>query len=260
MTKLIWNGPTQRKYESGVDRGVFYPEVGNGLAWNGLLSVAESFDGGDIKSYYFDGVKTLDITSPKTFQATITALSAPREFSYALGDLPIAPGFILTRQRRSRFGFSYRTLIDGGEGYKLHLVYNALATPTSRSFGTLSVSPSPTNLSWKIDAVPPKSGAYRPSAHYVFDTTKTDPNTLEAIETILYGTSLTEPRQPSIEELVDLITLWEPYLIVPDSDGVMSLILGLGDLTPSKTEGIYRRIPSTSRLAETAVAGLSRLE
>ena len=102
MTKLIWHQPGSARFEYGVDRGVFYPEVSenrydNGVVWNGLVSVEEEADGGEAESFFFDGVKYIDLVSPKTFKANLTALSYPKQLAYALGDLPVVAGFILTR-------------------------------------------------------------------------------------------------------------------------------------------------------------------
>lgn len=260
MTRLDWSqAPSQIRYESGVDRGVLYPASGPGVVWNGLVSVEESSVGGDVNSFYFDGVKYLDVQDPKNFQATLTAFSAPPEFLPSMGQLSVIPGFILTRQPRSRFGFAYRTKI-GEAGYKLHIVYNALATPTQRSYSTKSDSPSAENFSWQIDATPPLATGYRPSAHYSLDSTKTDPNTLKTVEDILYGTALSAPRLPSVDELVDIIGTWSPVILTTYSVvGIEQLAPGMGDLTPTRKPGLYRSFPS-SRLAKTATNGLYRLE
>ena len=45
MAKLVWDETGKRLYETGVDRGVLYPQVSgaypNGVAWNGLTGVTE---------------------------------------------------------------------------------------------------------------------------------------------------------------------------------------------------------------------------
>ena len=146
MSRLVWGQANQKQHESGVDRGVFYPIDGPGVVWNGLISVDESFSGGELSSYHFDGIKYLDKATPRSYQATITAFSAPKEFASALGERAIIPGFILTRQPRVRFGLAYRTMINEKD-YKLHLVYNALASSNGRSYSSLSATPSPGQFS-----------------------------------------------------------------------------------------------------------------
>lgn len=216
MARLIWNQMSQRRHEAGVDHGVLYPLSGPGVVWNGLIAVEESFAGGETSSYYFDGIKYLDLASPKNFQAAITAFSAPAAFASAIGDRSIIPGFILTRQPRVRFGLSYRTLIGDG-GYKLHLVYNALASATQRGYASIADAISATTLSWQIDATPPRSNTYRPSAHFVLDSTKVSPDAMRAIEDVLYGTLTRTPRLPSVDELIDRISFWDPVIVIPQN-------------------------------------------
>ena len=51
MSKLTWDGQGQKKYESGVSKGVLYlknnetPAKWVGVAWNGLISISENPDG-----------------------------------------------------------------------------------------------------------------------------------------------------------------------------------------------------------------------
>lgn len=259
MAQLVWNQEPKR-YESGVDHGVLYPSEGPGVAWNGLTTVEESFDGGESNSYYFDGVKYLEKAAPKAFKATITAFSAPNEFNSCIGELSVIPGFILTRQARPRFAFSYRTLIGDGLGYQIHLVYNALASVNKRSYDALSKSPSISSFSWSIDAVPPKIDSHRASAHYVLDSTKVNPEALQNLINFLYGSETQSPHLPSADELIDFVSSWDPRIIIPNvGTGLAQLDSGLGDLTPSRISGLYRGL-SNNRLAETDVNGLYRLE
>lgn len=259
MTKLDWGQLDQRRYESGVDRGVLYPDNDPGVVWNGLVSVEESFSGGELSSYHFDGVKYLDLVSPKTFQATITAFSAPEEFSPCIGDKSVIPGFVLTRQPRARFGFSYRTLVSD-TGYKLHLVYNALASPTGKVHSSLKPGAAPETKSWKIDAVPPASSTYRPSAHFILDSKAMASDALNVVETILYGSNEETPRLPSMDELIDIVALWAPLIIIPQPvSGLTQLQTGTGDLYRTKVDGILRVLPG-GRLYKSPTDGLYRME
>lgn len=199
MTKLVWDQIGERSYENGIDRGVFYPSVGPGVPWNGLLSVSESPSGGDQKSVSLDGVTFTNAIGLRDYKAVVKAFSAPREFSPCVGDLEIIPGFTITKQPKVQFSFSYRTLIQP-VGYKLHLIYNVLATPTSRSYESTNDTSTPMNLEWAITATPINFGVgYRPSAHYVFDSNKVD---VAVLEDILYGTSSTDPALPPIDEII----------------------------------------------------------
>lgn len=260
MTKLTWAQKAQSRYEVGVDRGVLYPTSGPGVVWNGLISVSDTFEGGEKTAYHFDGIKYLELVSPKNFQAQVTAYSAPRQFAECIGERTVVPGFVLTRQPRARFGLSYRTLMEPDRGYKLHLVYNALANPTERGHKTQSDTAEAGTRSWTINAVPPKRDTYRPTAHFVFDSTQTEPQALLALEMILYGTDESEPRMPSLDELLDMIALWSPLMIVPASmTGLSELVPGMGDLYKTQVDGIHRALPTT-RLNKSLIDGLYRME
>lgn len=264
MTKLVWHQDIAR-YEFGVDRGVFYlptptNQYDNGVVWNGLVDVTESSVGGDRSAYYYDGIKYLDIVAPRNYQAQISAYSAPNRFMHSLGEIPLIPGFILTRQARSLFGLSYRTFIGDNVGYKIHLVYHAMASATAEVYSSVGETTDPDLLSWTIDAVPPVGVKHRPTAHYILDSTKTDPNSLEALEQIIYGTDDTTARLPSIEELLGLIALWSPVLIGGQTiPGLAELEPGMGDLYSIPLEGFYKTLPQT-RLVRSPVDGLYRLE
>ena len=204
MTILVWDDTSARTYESGVERGVLYPSDGSGVPWNGLLQITDSLNGGDRTAYAKEGRTYLQSVAARDYQATVQALSAPKEFSPYIGDLEVLPGFILTRQPRGRFGFSYRTLI-ADIGYKIHLVYNVTASPTSRSHASTNDTPTPVDLEWRFDAVPVRAMGYRPSAHYIVDSTRIDSVTLSSLEDILYGTDDSDPYLPIIDDLVALI-------------------------------------------------------
>lgn len=205
MAKLFWGQTKDKRYEYGVDRGVLYNEEQPGVAWNGIVSVNESFDGGTLQSYYFDGIKTLDLVTPREFRAKIEAFGSPREFRPCDGFRELTKGIIATRQPRSRFGFSYRTKVGGTNSYKIHLVYNATATRDAQSFQTISNVVSPTKYSWTIRAVPPPSQVFRPTAHLVIDSRRITAEALYAIESKLYGTKTDDPWLPPQTGIFDII-------------------------------------------------------
>lgn len=211
MTRIIWSEPGTRFFEAGLDQGVLYPVGQDGVAWNGLISINESSDGGELEALHYDGVKYADIVSAEDFVADLQAFGAPREFDACDGRKQLAPGLFVTHQPRRTFGLSYRTLIGNDlvgpeHGYKLHLVYNCTAAPANRSNTTISNVTNPEVTSWQIATVPPPATTYRPSAHVVLDSTVIAANKLADIEEILYGNSSTSgaPRLPTIDELVAL--------------------------------------------------------
>ena len=208
MPRLTWGDSGSRLYETGIDRGVLYVGTQPGVPWVGLSSVEESPSGGDNRSYYIDGLKYLQTSSPEEFTATINAFTYPDEFMVCDGTANVRPGLSLGQQRRKHFGMSYRTQIgnDLGEnaGYKIHIIYNALATPTQKSYSTISDSPEPSTFSWTISTRPPAMDGFKRSAHVIIDSRTTAAATLKAIEDVLYGDETHPPKIPTLAELINL--------------------------------------------------------
>jgi hypothetical protein len=213
VSRIEWNKAGERFFETGVDRGVLYPRLGPGVPWNGLVGVNESPTGGEIESLYLDGVKYADIAAGEDFEATIEAFHAPAEFAISDGQKYLSPGLSVTQQPRRPFGLCYRTLIGndlvGADlGYKLHIVYNCTAAPTSRANKTLAGTAEPVTRSWAIKTVPPVSSTFRPTAHVVVDSTLVDPYLMEELETALYGRDASDELDarpaylPTVAEIV----------------------------------------------------------
>jgi hypothetical protein len=210
VAKLTWGASGQRFYEFGVDRGVLYAPSQPGVSWIGLISVSESPSGGEPRPFYLDGIKYLNLASAEEYEATLVAFSAPEEFSICEGNISIQNGLIATQQPRKSFGFSYRSMIgndvDPEVGYKIHLVYNALAGPPQRNFNTQGDAIDLATYAWQLTTLPPSITGYRPTAHLVIDTRSADPEVLSDLEDILYGTDLEAPSLPTPDDVIDLFT------------------------------------------------------
>lgn len=213
MAKLVWDKVGERYFEAGVEKGVLYlPENGvysNGVAWNGLTAVNESTDGADISPYYADNIKYLNLMSNGDFKATIESYTYPDEFAECDGSAELATGVMIGQQKRKQFGFSYVTKIgndtDGVDnGYKIHLVYGAMASPTDKSYSSINDSLEPITFSWEVSTTPVDVPNHKPTAHITIDSTKVNAAKLAELETILYGAENTEPRLPLPAELATL--------------------------------------------------------
>lgn len=211
--KLVWDQPTTRKFEAGVDHGVYYPRddsgaYTNGVAWSGLTAVNETPSGAEPNKQYADNIPYLVLMSAEDFGATISAFHYPPEFGEADGTVEIAPGVILHQQNRRTFGLSYRTKIGNditqNLGYKIHLIYGAQVSPSERAYNTINESPEALNFSWTITTTPVDFPGFMPAANIEFDSTTIDPVKLNALETILYGSETTAARLPTPEELVTM--------------------------------------------------------
>lgn len=213
MGRLAWDEIGTRYFETGVKKGVLYPMVNgaypNGFAWNGLTAVNESSSGAEPTPLYADNIKYLNLMSAEEFKATIEAYTYPEEFAKCDGSAEIATGVVIGQQKRQAFGLSYVTQLgndtDGVDyGYKIHLVYGAMASPTDRSYSTINDSPEAMTFSWEVTTTPVEVLNFKPTAHITIDSTKADPEALTELENMLYGTAETTPRLPLPERLTEI--------------------------------------------------------
>lgn len=218
MAKLVWDKTGDRLYETGVKNGVLYiPTAGvysKGVAWNGLTAVTESPSGAEATALYADDTKYLSLMSTEEFGATIEAYTYPDEFAACDGSAELADGVMIGQQKRSTFGLCYKTTIgndtDGNDhGYKLHIIYGALAAPSEKAYASINDSPEAITFSWEITTTPVNVTGAKPTASLVIDSTKADPSKLAALEDILYGKDgepANEPRLPLPDEIKTLMT------------------------------------------------------
>ena len=218
MAKLVWDKTGDRLYETGVKNGVLYiPTSGvysKGVAWNGLTAVTESPSGAEATALYADDTKYLSLMSTEEFGATIEAYTYPDEFAACDGSAELADGVMIGQHKRCAFGLCYKTTIgndtDGNDhGYKLHIIYGALAKPSERAYESINDSPEAVTFSWEITTTPVNVTGAKPTASLVIDSTKADPSKLSALEDILYGKDGepgNEPRLPLPDEIKTLMT------------------------------------------------------
>lgn len=229
MARLEWNAAGSRFYEAGVDRGVLYIDGQAGVPWIGLTSVEEGISGGESKPFYIDGVKYLNLVSAEEFEATINAFTYPDSFAQCDGSARVRPGLFLTQQRRKSFGLSYRTRIgDDVSGvdraYKIHLIYNALASPSERTYETTTNDATePVEFSWGITTKPPAVAGYKRTAHVVIDSRETNAATLTAVEDILYGDLVNAARMPTIAELIEVFDTPLGLEVIDNGDGTYTI-------------------------------------
>lgn len=222
--RLKWDEISERLYETGVQHGVLYPRDANGAypkgtVWNGLVSVNESPTGAEPNPIYADNIKYLNLMSVEEFEAAIEAYTYPDEFAVCDGSAEIAPGVTAGQQNRKPFGLSYRTEIgndvDGTDyGYKLHLIYGALASPSEKTYETINDSPDAITFSWDITTTPVPIPGFKPSAALTIDSTKIDSDKLKTLEDILYGKDAVGEEEPAVEARLplpaEIITLIGP--------------------------------------------------
>lgn len=215
MSKIVWDAVGEHIFETGVRNGVLYLKdaqgaYSTGVAWNGLTSVSENPEGAEATDLYADDIKYLTLMSAENFKATIEAYTYPDEFAECDGSATIADGVTIGQQSRKPFGLCYRTAVgndtDGNEhGYKLHIVYGCLASPSEKQYSTVNDSPEAITFSWEVSTTPVNVNGKKPAATLIIDSTKADKSKLTALEAILYGSESEEPRLPLPDEIATLM-------------------------------------------------------
>ena len=215
MSKIVWDQTGERLYETGVKNGVLYLQgeggvYNKGVAWNGLTAVTESPSGAEATPLYADDIKYLNLISTEEFGATIEAYTYPDEFAECDGSASIADGVYIGQQTRKTFGLSYRTVIGNdvdmnNHGYKLHLIYGALAAPSEKAYASINDSPEAITFSWEVTTTPVNVTGMKPTASVTIDSTKCDKAKLAALEAILYGGETEAARLPLPDEIATLM-------------------------------------------------------
>lgn len=275
-----WDKVGERFYEIGVDRGMFYPlsggEYNNGEAWSGLSNVTNKPEGADVNDIWADNMKYLSIRAAEKFGATIECYSYPNGFKACNGEEELATGVTISGQTRKPFGFSYRSRIGNDEefqdyGYKIHLIYNATASPVEKSYGTINDSTDVDAMSYDVETTGiqvPNVGdkEFKPTSHLEIDSTKVSAAQLSQLEYILYGTEGgADPRMPLPAEVLEIfggtptpsVELNKHYieLAAGDEETLIATVKNAGSsgtVTWTPTTGSYATVDSNGKV--TAVA------
>lgn len=216
MAALVWDTVGDRYYETGVDHGVLYiPDAtgvyATGVAWNGLTTVTESPSGAEATAQYADNIKYLNLMSVEEFGATVEAFTYPEEWQQFDGWGVPSEGVFVGQQPRKTFGLSYRTRVgndlEGDQyGYKLHLVYGCMASPSEKAYNTINDSPEAITFSWEISTTPIPVTGYKPTSLIVVDSGIVDAAALTALETALYGGAAAEAKLPLPDEVIAMFS------------------------------------------------------
>ena len=216
MAKLIWDATGEKRYETGVNQGVLYvmDESGaypKGVVWNGLTAVTESPSGAEATPLYADDIKYLNLMSAEEFGASIEAYTYPDEFMECDGSAVLLEGAYIGQQPRKTFGMCYRTtlgndIMNDSFGYKLHMIYGALASPSEKSYATINDSPEAITFSWEVTTTPVPVTGFKPTASLVVDSTKVGEAQMAALEAVLYGSDEAEARLPLPDEIKTILT------------------------------------------------------
>lgn len=215
MSKLVWDKTGERFYETGVKKAVLYVQDATGaypkgVAWNGITAITESPSGAEPTPLYADDIKYLNLMSNEEFGASIEAYTYPDEFMECDGSASVATGVVIGQQARKAFGLCYRTVIgndlaNNEYGYKIHIIYGALAAPSEKAYATINDSPEAITFSWEVTTTPVEVEGFKPTATITIDSTKVDAEKLAALEAVLYGSDEEEAKLPLPAEIISIV-------------------------------------------------------
>lgn len=259
MAVLTWDNVGERLFETGVDKGVLYiPNSGvydTGYAWNGLTAVTESPSGAEATAQYADNIKYLNLISAEDFGGTIEAFTYPTAFAQCDGTAYPQTGVSVGQQARKSFGFSFRTRLgndtNGADnGYKIHLVYGALAAPSEKAYNTINDSPEAMTFSWEFTTTPVPVSGLKPTAIMTINSTKVSSTALTSLENALYGTAGTNPRLPLPDEVISFFA----GALIKVTPTAPTFVAAGGTITIVATTGVtYRRADTNQVVTGTVV-------
>lgn len=265
--ELSWNSAGERLYETGVDRCVLYPTLDKGIAWNGITEIAEEEAGGEVQTQYADGVKYVNLAAASEFELSLSAYTYPDEFEEFNGSLEIDKGVHAHQQPRGSFNLSYRTLIGNdlqgsNFGYKIHIVYNARATPEEYTYSSTSDEPGAEPFSWGLTTEGVDiAGAY-PSAHITVKSTDVSKFAMRAFESHLYG-YISSPRLLSASEIVNFPWAMRPIGILFSTDPRLKSVILTGDVVyDTSNNSIYSvgaESPNTRKVISMTKANVAQI-
>lgn len=244
MAEIKWDGVGERLYETGVDHGVLYVRDDDdgdyplGVAWNGLTTITESPSGAEASPQYADNIKYLNLVSAEEFGGTIEAFTYPDEFEACDGTASPTPGVAIAQQPRKSFGLSYRTLLGNdikgtAYGYKLHLVYGALAAPSEKARATVNDSPEALALSWEFTTTSVDVPGFSPSSTLTINSTTVDAAKLKTLEDALYGRGSTGTPVAHLPLPEEVLTILGVTGVQAQTVGVQAFSVEGGDVQDS---------------------------
>lgn len=214
MSKMVWDQIGERRYETGIEQVALYKQVAGaypaGVAWNGVTALNLAPSGAEPTPLYANNRKYLTLMSVEELGGTIEAYMYPDEWAECDGSAMAVAGVYIGQQGRKTFGLVGKTLIGNDTemnkyGYKLHIIYGGLASPSEQSNATVNDSPEAKTMSWEFTTTPVAVTGYESTSYICIDSTTVDAEKLKALEAVLYGDENTEPRLPLPDEVLQLV-------------------------------------------------------
>ena len=198
MAKMTWHGTGERVLEAGVSEVALFTMGTNGynkgVAWNGVTAINENPSGADVTDLFADNIKYASMRAAEKFGFTIEAFTYPDEWAECDGSKEAEDGVYLGQQGRKAFAIVYKSQIGDAEhpsmdkGYKLHIIYNSTASPSSRGYTTINENPDAISFSWEANSTPVAVTGYKATCEITIDSTKADADNLTTLINTIYGT------------------------------------------------------------------------
>lgn len=233
MSKLVWDQSGEKFYETGVEQVALYKrptgtekaatnsKYAPGVAWNGVSAFNINPSGAEATPLYANNKKYLNLMSAEETAGTIEAYTYPDEWMECDGSKAVMPGVYVGQQSRVAFGLAVKTLIGNDtefnkKGYKIHLIYEGLASVSEKSYSSVNDSPEVDPMSWEFTTTPVDIGiaGFEPSARIEINSTdfadETGKARLKTLEDALYGTdgstgTGTDPYLPDPKKVFELL-------------------------------------------------------
>lgn len=203
--KMVWDQIGEKLYETGVEQVALFPMANGaytkGVPWNGVTAFNVTPSGAEPNKFYANNKNYLTLMSPEEVGATVECYTYPKEFKQCLGFAAAVAGVYVGQQTRTAFGLVTKTIIGNdtemnSHGYKLHILYNALAKPSEESHATVNETIEPGTFSYELSTTPIDVPGFAAAAYICIDSTEADAEKLKALEAIIYGSEDAEPRLP----------------------------------------------------------------
>ena len=209
MAKLKWDQTGEKLYETGIEQVALFPQEG-GADNKGVTALNLTPSGAEPTPLYANNRKYLTLMSVEELGGTIEAYTYPEEWAECDGSAAVVSGVYFGQQPRKTFGLVGKSLVGNDteladHGYKLHLVYGALASPSEQAHATVNDSPEAATMSWEFSTTPVAVDGYEPTSYVCIDSTKVNAEKLAALEAIIYGSDDVEPRLPLPDEIATLM-------------------------------------------------------
>lgn len=228
---ITWHGVGTREIEAGVSDVALFPMGSSGyekgVAWNGVTAINEAPSGADLTDLYADNIKYASMRAAEKFGFSIEAYTYPDEWGACDGSALAVKGVYFGQQPRKAFGLVYKSQIGDethpgmDKGYKLHIIYNSTASPSSRGYTTINENPDAISFSWECNSTPveveTEGTSLKPTCEIVIDSTTADATKLADLLDEIYGIAESEdsngdpvpgvePRLPDPDEVISIMT------------------------------------------------------